>query len=83
MRATVEMFKEEDAVYVRLKNTQVTSGKDHENDPSRHLDFDQSGDLVGVLFMNVSNGVDLDVLPDEVQEEVNTALQPHSIPVLA
>ena len=33
--------------------------------------------------MNISNGVDLDVLPDDVQEAVNAQLLEYSIPVLA
>ena len=83
MEPKVELFQEDDAIYIRLKESTVTSGKDREGDPARHLDFDEFGELVGVLFMNISNGVDLDVLPDDVQEAVNAQLLEYSIPVLA
>ena len=58
----VELDREADAIYVRLRPGAYAYGKDL--DMERRVDYDAAGHPIGVELRNVSRGVDLDDLPE-------------------
>lgn len=59
MRLTID--PQADAAYVYIIEQAVK--RSSELDEQRVLDFNESGDIVGIEFLGVSHGVDLDGLP--------------------
>ncbi len=59
MRLTVDA--QADAAYVYILEQPVARSK--ELDEQRVLDYNQSNDVVGIEFLNISQGVDLRELP--------------------
>ena len=76
----VTFYEKEDAVYIQLLDSKVAYGKDLSD--SKHLDFDESDTLVGMAFLNVSEGIDLDLIPNDDSAEVITLLEEHNIKTL-
>ena len=54
-------YPDSDAIYVRLTDTQYGGGR--VLDDCRHLDLDLEGDPLGILFLYISDGVDLEDIP--------------------
>ena len=54
-------YPDSDAIYVRLRDTQYGGGR--VLDDCRHLDLDLEGDPLGILFLYISDGVDLEDIP--------------------
>lgn len=71
----VRYDSEADAIYVRLRAT--AHARTEELDVARLIDYDAAGDVIGVEFLWVSGGVDLDGVPEA--ERVAEALRavPH------
>ena len=74
-----QYFEDDDILYVQIKNTPVTGGKQLDDD--RHLDLDEAGDVRGIVFQGVSDGVDLEGIPTEALPEVYKQLQLREIKV--
>lgn len=68
---------EVDALYVKLRETKYAGGK--ELDDARHMDLDVNGNVIGIEFLYVSQGVDLDGIPAADLETVSAALREHDI----
>ena len=61
MPIEIVRYPEENAVYARLKETPYGGGK--EIDDCRHVDVDLEDDTLGILFLYISDGVDLEDIP--------------------
>ena len=70
---------ESDAVYLRLRETEYGEGR--ELDDAKHIDLDVEGNVLGIEFLYVSGGVDLEGIPVEILPEVNQLLQQEKIKV--
>jgi len=68
-----------DAVYVELRNEPYSYGKDL--DDSRRVDYGSDDVPVGIEFLNVSLGVNVDDLPE--QAAVGRLLEEHNLKVYA
>lgn len=71
-----------DAIYIKLLDSEYGGGK--EVDDKRHINLDKDGNILGIEFLSVSGGVDLDdlhYLPDEVLQEVNRLMHEHGIKI--
>ena len=56
--------QEVDAIYLKLLDTEYGGGQEVDN--SRHINLDRDGNVLGIEFLYVSDGVDLTGIPDEV-----------------
>jgi uncharacterized protein YuzE len=65
--APVTLDKDADALYVRLRDLQVAST--HSVDDLRLIDYSEDRVVIGVEFLQISDGVDLSDLPDRPQIE--------------
>lgn len=72
-----QYFPDDDILYVQIKDTPVTGGRQLDDD--RHLDLDDAGDVRGIVFQGVSDGVDLEGIPADVLPMVNQQLQSRNI----
>jgi uncharacterized protein YuzE len=70
---------EADAIYVRLTDRPYSFGEDLDHD--RRIDYDQDKAPMGIELLNVSDGVNLDNLPDS--DAIAALLVQHHIPVYA
>lgn len=75
----VRSYPETDALYLKLRDTEYQRGQ--ELDDSRHLLMDVNGDLLGVSFLYVSEGVDLDGIPPQDVDAVCRLLQQAEVKV--
>lgn len=75
----IEYDKKADAIYIYLSNAPYACGKnlDHE----RRIDFDNNGKPIGVELLCVSEGVNLEDLPNRA--EIERALADRGIKVYA
>jgi uncharacterized protein YuzE len=65
---------EADAMYVSFRSVEPGGVRDSlELDESRHVDYDYDDEQVGVEFLNVSDGVNLDGVPRAA--EIRTTLE--------
>ena len=78
---SIKFYPEEDAIYIRIFDLEIAYGKDL--DDRRHLDFSQDGRVVGIEFLTVSDGVDLDDIPDVDMGELISLLDKSGIKMLA
>ena len=71
---SVDYSREGDVAYARLSRRRVAHTT--ELDDVRNLDYDKNGGVVGVEFLDVSDGVDLEdlPLPADVVTEIDEAL---------
>ena len=76
----IEIYPELDAVYIGLKDCEVTSGR--KLDESRYVDFNIRGELMGVEFLYVSEGIDLDSIPGLQGDQLGEVLKEYNIKVL-
>jgi len=56
-------------------------GKDIDDDS--HHEFAKDGTLIGVEFLNISQGVNLDKIPPDLQKDLEGALSERNIKALA
>jgi uncharacterized protein YuzE len=75
----LEHDPEADAIYVTLREGAYAYGEDL--DAERRIDYTDSGEPLGIELLNVSQGVEVDGLPDS--EAVSALLAEHQIPVFA
>ena len=75
----LEIDRVADAAYVALRNRPVKSTK--ELDSQRRVDYDEKGELVGIEFLAVSQGVDLSDLPH--RDRLADLFGEHQIPIFA
>jgi uncharacterized protein YuzE len=71
---TVDYSRAGDAAYVKLARRRIV--RTEEIDDNRSVDYDKAGNVIGVEFLGVSEGVDLDDLPLQpgVVERIDAAL---------
>ena len=74
-------YPDVDAIYLKLRDTEYGVGQ--ELDDSRHINLDKDGNVLGVEFLYVSDGVDLDGIPAEVMPQVNALLEQAGVKVNA
>ena len=55
-------YPEEDALYIQLLDSHVSHGR--AVDDRRHVDYTTTGEVAGVEFLYVSDGIDLNDIPD-------------------
>ena len=77
----ITWYTEEDALYVRFGETSIASGQDLDDD--RHLDKAKDGSLIGIEFLNISNGVNLDDIPEPFEHKLEPLLRERGIKVYA
>ena len=70
---------EADAVYIRLRDTQYAQGK--ELSEGKYLLYDKEGNLKAVEFLSLSDGVDLDGIPEVDQADVSALLDQAKIKI--
>ena len=75
----VRKYPDTDALYLKLRDTQYRFGR--ELDDGRHLLLDANGDLIGVSFLYVSEGVDLDGIPSNDVDTVSSLLQQANVKI--
>ena len=56
-------YPDSDAIYVRLRDTQYGGGRVLDDCRHLDLDLDLEGDPLGILFLYISDGVDLEDIP--------------------
>ena len=74
-------YPEDDAIYLQLLDTEYGGGR--EVDDRRHIDLDKDGNVLGIEFLSVSEGVDLDGLPEELLPEISRLLEPAGVKINA
>ncbi|MHB1574960.1 MAG: DUF2283 domain-containing protein [Candidatus Dormibacteria bacterium] len=75
----LEHDREADAVYITLREGTYAYGDDLGSE--RRIDYESSGEPLGIELLNVSQGVDVNDLPQS--EEVGMFLAAHDIPIFA
>jgi len=79
MQLTLKHDVKADAVYVRLSTNLVA--RTQELDEQRIANYDQRGEMVGIEFLGVSQGVEIQNLPH--REELERLFVEHHIPIYA
>ncbi len=77
----IQHFVEEDALFIGLKDGQSSSTKELEE--NRYVGFDDEGALVWVSLLNVSEGVDLDMMEGKDLEEASQFIEAHNLRIFA
>ena len=72
---------EEDAIFIRLRSVQSAYTK--KLDDNRYVGYDDEDRLVWVSLLNVSDGVDLDMLDEKDQQETSIFLGQHGLRAFA
>jgi uncharacterized protein YuzE len=67
-----QYFRDSDILYIRLRDTRRYSTR--AIDDRRLLDLDEAGEVVGIEFLVVSEGVDLTGLPENESAVIKRAL---------
>jgi len=67
------------AIYIYLSDLPYSYGRDLDDD--RRIDYAENGEVVGVELLGVSEGVNLDNLPQP--DVIGRALEEHGIPIFA
>ena len=75
----VSWYPNEDSISIRLSDKAFAHGKDL--DDKRHIDYAADDTPIGVVLMDISNGVDISDLPD--QKAIEDALDSRNIKVFA
>ena len=70
--------EEADAIYVELKKHDSVA-RTHRLDSNRMIDYDDSGEVVGVEFLSVSTGIDLDGVPSAARVAQALRAIPHPV----
>lgn len=76
---TFEHDEDADAIYIRLRETPYAFG--HSLDDDRHIDFGPDEKPIGIEFLGVSHGVNLEDVPE--REAIAQLLQQHHVKVFA
>ncbi len=79
MRAT--FYPEEDALDFILTDSDFSYGK--ALDDRRHLRFSEDDEVIGVEFLQVSEGVDLSDIPERVKSAIIPILEQRHVKVFA
>jgi len=74
----IKYDKQADAIYIRLSNAPYAYGKDLDNE--RRIDYDADGNPRGIELLCVSEGVNIDDLPNP--EEIAQMLEDKHIKIL-
>lgn len=74
-------YPKEDAVYIKFSSASFKYGKDL--DDKRHLNFSAKDELIGIEFLSVSQGVELDDIPGIERAKVASELEARNIKVYA
>ena len=69
----ITTFPEDDAIIIRTGEGQFDHGK--EPDEDRHIGYDAEGNMLWASFLNVSEGVDLDMFDDQQRAEIEGELE--------
>ena len=77
----VEFDSDVDAIFIGVHEGQFAYGK--ELDDNRHVGFDTQGETLWVSILNASQGVDLDMLPQEQADQVSVELGKYNIRTFA
>ncbi len=79
MKITVSYDKEADAIYLYLSHKKISRTK--ELDSERIIDYSEDGEIRGIEFLTVRNGVNTDNLP--YRNEIERALNDKGIKTFA
>ncbi len=61
---TVQYDPQADALYVAFQGPEARAARTEEIDARRAIDYDAAGNVIGVEFLSVSQGVDLAGVPE-------------------
>ncbi len=70
--------EDEDVLYVQLSNEEIKGGL-LTDDHKKTIDLDVDNKVRGVMFLYVSDGVDLEGIPEEYHDAVNAGLEQFGI----
>lgn len=76
----IRYYEKEDLLYVQLSDEKITGGL-LTDDHKKTIDFDADNNVRGVMFLYVSDGVDLEGIPEEHHDAVNAELDQFGIRV--
>ena len=74
-------YPEEDAIYLQLRDAKYGGGPEVDN--RRHIELGQDGNVLGIQFLYVSDGVELAGLPPAILPQVNALLEPAGVKIAA
>lgn len=63
MQTVCRYYKDDDIMWIILNDVCIRGGKPMSG--GRHLDLDVGGNICGIIFEDVTNGVDLTGIPEE------------------
>ena len=70
------------SLYVKLRDTEY-GGPGLDLGDDRHINLDSEGNVLGISFLNIDDGIDLDGIPEEVLPEVERLLKDAGVEVLS
>ena len=70
------------SLYVKLRDTEY-GGPGPDLGEDRHVNLDIDGNVLGISFLNIDDGIDLDGIPIEVLPEVELLLKNAGVEVLS
>ena len=80
-----QYYQEDDILYLQFKDTPIVGG--NRIDDAKHLDLDDTGDVRGIVLQGVSDGVDLDGIPEtdlpealRLLNEAGITVKAHALP---
>lgn len=68
------------SMYVKLRDTQY-GGPGPDLGDDRHINLDINGDVLGISFLNIDDGIDLAGIPEDVLPEVERLLREAGVEV--
>lgn len=77
----VNFDREFPSLYVKLRNTEY-GGPGPDLGDDRHINLDVDGNVLGISFLNIDDGLDLEGIPDDVLPEVSRLLAEAGVDVL-
>ncbi len=70
------------SLYLKLRDTEY-GGPGPDLGDDRHINLDVEGNVLGITFLNIDDGIDLDGIPEEVLPEVSQLLAEAGVEALA
>lgn len=77
----VEREPDEDSIYIEF--TPEPAARTEVLTEQLIIDYDADGSVTGVEVLDVTDGVDLDALPTDLEMQVGRVLEEHGVRVLA
>lgn len=77
----VTFYPDEDAIYFTLSDEPFAYGKDLRD--KTHLNFSVDGEVIGVEFLSISDGVDLSDIPEKVKYAISPVLEERGVKLYA